>query len=114
MKCRMCFICAQFKKKKRQWRGEGGGNPEGSGGGGGRGGIYEGILNKGSAPQVQELPELKTVRHWESVHGRISIPPIFKKGKKKDLGDYRHVHVTFIPGKDGASNPGTNFYIKEQ
>lgn len=51
---------------------------------------------------LEEVPE-----DWKK---RI-VSPVFRKGKKEGLGNYRDIHLIFIPGKDGANNPETHFYI---
>lgn len=48
-------VCPNLKKKKKK-------EPQSC-----AGGIYERILNKGIAPQAQELPESKIVRGLKSV-----------------------------------------------
>ena len=49
--------------------------------------------------QLQYTIFLHRTREGPENWRTVSVTPVFKKGKKKDPGNYRTVRFTFIPGK---------------
>ena len=55
--------------------------------------VYKSMGSDGMQPQLWQYSEVLT--NWK----RVNMTPIFKRGKKKDSGNYSPVSLSFVPSR---------------